>query len=62
MSTLYFVLQLFSLGYVVTFGTVFLFTQLRCIIHDRSYTVGLFDYILGASVTVLVVLGLPVIG
>jgi len=59
MITFYFVLQCLSLGYVATFGTVFLVTQVRCLIHDRSYTLGMFDYTLGACVVCLTVLGLP---
>lgn len=59
MTTLYFAIQLFSIAYLSTFGTVFLFTQVRCLVHDRGYTLGVFDYLLGVCVTALILLGLP---
>lgn len=59
MTTLYFVLQLISIAYLSTFGPVFLSTMARCVVHDRSYTIGYYDMIMGACVMCLVVLGLP---
>jgi len=61
MTTLYFVIQIFSIVYLSVFGPVFLFTQLRCLIHDRAYMIGVYDYLLGVCVTAIVLLGLPVL-
>jgi len=59
MNTVYFIIQLFSLIWVITVCPMIITQLLRALIHDRSYSCTVIDLMTGVSAVALVLLGLP---